>query len=401
MPEIVTKYKIFIASPSDLAEDRLAIDEIIQELNLTFGNQNNLVIEQVKWETHSAPGISEKDVQNVIKNDIGNQYDLFIGLMWMKFGTPTKEFGSGTEEEFNIALEHFQDNPNSIQILFYFKESLPQSLQDIIPEELEKVNRFRDSLGGENTLYWKYNSIENLQRFLRIHIPKRINTLISYNSTLAQTATEKDSKKKLIVDESDLGLLDYIDIFEDKIEIAKQAVNNIATATEWIGEKITEKADEITRINSNRFNPNKALLRRALKQSAQFMNEYASRINVEIPIYYDNYEDCIKAFSSIINISDDFFDNENIDELAESKEMAIGLHSGIDLALVGMESFYQSVINLPRIDKEINKAKRNVAEKLQSLIKDLNTSQSMTLELIKEISEKIDRIEITFANKRS
>lgn len=398
MPQTVTKYRIFIASPSDLMEDRQSIEEIIKELNLTFGNQNNLVIEQVKWETHSAPGISNKDVQNVINNDIGTQYDLFIGLMWTKFGTPTKKFGSGTEEEFNIALELFKKNPNSIQILYYFKNSLPQSLQDIIPDELEKVNRFRKSLGGENTFYWEYNKIEDLQRFLRIHIPKRINTLILSSSTSSLTPAKNDLENGLVLEESDLGLLDYIDIFEDKIEISNQAVNNIAMATEWIGEKITEKAEEITRINSNRFNPNKTLLRRALKQTAQFMHEYASRINVEIPIYYDNYEECIKAFSCIINISDDFFDTENIEELSESKEMAIGLHRGIENALVGMKSFYQSVIRLPRIDKEINQAKRNVAEKLQALIKDLTSSQIMTLELIKEISEKIVRIKITFAN---
>lgn len=66
MPEIVTKYKAFIASPSDLNDDRQSIDEVIRELNLTFGQQNNIVIEALKWETHSAPGISSSHVQEII-----------------------------------------------------------------------------------------------------------------------------------------------------------------------------------------------------------------------------------------------------------------------------------------------------------------------------------------------
>ena len=81
MPEIVKKYKVFLASPSDLLEDRASIDEVIKELNLTFGEQNNLVIELMKWETHSAPGASVKHQQALINKDIDGDYDLFIGLM--------------------------------------------------------------------------------------------------------------------------------------------------------------------------------------------------------------------------------------------------------------------------------------------------------------------------------
>ena len=33
MPEKVTKYKIFIGSPSDLAEERDSIDEVVKEVH--------------------------------------------------------------------------------------------------------------------------------------------------------------------------------------------------------------------------------------------------------------------------------------------------------------------------------------------------------------------------------
>ncbi len=36
MAKTVTKYSIFIASPSDLEEERIAIEEVTKELNLTF-----------------------------------------------------------------------------------------------------------------------------------------------------------------------------------------------------------------------------------------------------------------------------------------------------------------------------------------------------------------------------
>jgi len=59
MAKTVTKYSVFIASPSDLQEERIAIEEVTKELNLTFGIKQNIVIELLKWETHSAPGISQ------------------------------------------------------------------------------------------------------------------------------------------------------------------------------------------------------------------------------------------------------------------------------------------------------------------------------------------------------
>lgn len=396
MPETVTKYKLFLASPSDLGEDREGINEVIKEINLTFGQQNNLVVELMKWETHSAPGASGTYTQDLINKDIKNDYDLFIGLMWLKFGTPTDVASSGTEEEFNRAFARFNDNPESLQILFYFKNSPPLNLQDINPIELAKVNDFKKNLGDENVLYWHYATIEELQSYLRIHIPKRLTNLI-------QKQESKHSNQELVPVEpteiiEEFGLLDYLDIVEIKFETSTNSVNNIAEATIWIGNKMNEKTDEINRFNQSSFQPNQSQLRRILKQTAQSMNEYASRISVEIPIFFENYEEGIKALSSIVNIADDFFDKENIHELIEAKEAIIEMNSGISSGLTGIEDMYQSVIALPRIDKEINRAKRNISDKLRTFIHDLKSSSQLAVELVSEISEKIDRIEITFAN---
>ena len=95
MPTPILKYRLFLSSPSDLLDDRASIEQVISELNLTFGHDNNLILELIKWETHSGPAISDKSVQKIITDDVGDDYDLFIGLLWKKFGTPTDQFDSG------------------------------------------------------------------------------------------------------------------------------------------------------------------------------------------------------------------------------------------------------------------------------------------------------------------
>ena len=63
--------------------------------------------------------------------------------------------------------------------------------------------------------------------------------------------------------------------------------------------------------------------------TAQVMNQYASRLDVEIPIFFSNFEEAIKALSAIINLADDFYNDENIHELLESNQGIIQMNSGI------------------------------------------------------------------------
>jgi len=242
MPELILKYRIFLASPSDLYNEREAVSEVVSELNLTYGNPNNIVIELLKWETNSAPAISKISLQDIVNNDIP-EYDLFIGILWMKFGTPTKEFGSGTEEEFNIAHKKFLTGNKSLQILFYFKNSPPHSLDSINTQQLEKVMSFKSSLGEKNVMYWDFNAIEELQKFLRIHVPSRINELIKNPSITIEPSSSENKKEEIQIQqyEEEFGVLDYEEIIQESFDASTEALQRITTAMEWIGNEMTKK----------------------------------------------------------------------------------------------------------------------------------------------------------------
>ena len=94
---------VLVASPSDLEPERSRLEEVIREFNIVWSKNLCLRLELVKWETHGFPGIGE-DAQDVLNRQLGDDYDVFLGMMWTKFGTPTGRAGSGTEEEFNRAL---------------------------------------------------------------------------------------------------------------------------------------------------------------------------------------------------------------------------------------------------------------------------------------------------------
>ena len=55
MPFNSTTYRVLIASPSDLAEEREAATEAIYDWNAQHADDQGVVLLPIKWETHASP----------------------------------------------------------------------------------------------------------------------------------------------------------------------------------------------------------------------------------------------------------------------------------------------------------------------------------------------------------
>lgn len=161
-------YKCFIASPGDTNEERIVCDKILNEINKTIGEQFNFRIESLMWENDTRPSVGEYS-QATINKQIGS-YDIFVGIMFKKFGTPTKVAGSGTEEEFNLAYNRFL-NKEDVEIMFYFNDEAVKP-SEVNSDELTKVNIFRKNIAELGNYYWKYEGVNQFESFLRIHLTK-------------------------------------------------------------------------------------------------------------------------------------------------------------------------------------------------------------------------------------
>jgi len=91
-------FKVFIASPSDVAKERNIIRTVLNRWNEINTEKHQIVLYPVGWETHSTPEIGDHP-QKIINKRILKDCDLLIGVFWTLFGTPTEEYDSGTEEE--------------------------------------------------------------------------------------------------------------------------------------------------------------------------------------------------------------------------------------------------------------------------------------------------------------
>jgi hypothetical protein len=133
--------RIFASSPGDVAEERKNLKTVVDELAVTF-SKRGVTLELLTWETHSYPSLESP--QAAINRQIGS-YDIFVGIMWKRFGTPTDTADSGTEEEFRLAFRLWEQDRRR-PVLFYFNEKPYRlSSKDEI-EQLGKVMRFKTEL---------------------------------------------------------------------------------------------------------------------------------------------------------------------------------------------------------------------------------------------------------------
>jgi tetratricopeptide (TPR) repeat protein len=178
--------KIFIASPGDVKLEREKAREEIIGLQ-PVAQKLGYMLEAVGWETHATPGMGRS--QELI-NALVRECDLFIGILWRKFGAPTGEAESGTLEEFNLARERHAKE-RAPEIMLYFREVHPDFLSDPGPQ-LQKVLDFKQQIeDGRLALYQNYRDPEHFAHLLRQHLTEYLAKLVPASDDRPVTESDR------------------------------------------------------------------------------------------------------------------------------------------------------------------------------------------------------------------
>lgn len=188
MPETVTEITVFVASPGDVAKERRALDAVADEINRTVGSAEGFRLAVKKWETRARPAAGRP--QGVINQQLGPS-DIFVGIMWKRFGTPTGKAGSGTEEEFDEAYAQWKrKRKHKPEILFYFRESKFYPRTAAETRQFAAVQAFREKVQAR-ALTWTYPSAARFPDVVRPHLVE------AARAVMAQTTGQKRPTRKL------------------------------------------------------------------------------------------------------------------------------------------------------------------------------------------------------------
>ena len=138
--------RVFLASPSDLEAERKATKEIVERFNHTI-REIGWAVELLGWEDR-LPGYGRPQAQ--INEDV-DACDLFLGVLWRRWGSPSGKFQSGFEEEFERAVVRRRKS-ESPEIWIYFKRVDRTSDPG---DQLRQVLAFRKKLEQERELLFQ------------------------------------------------------------------------------------------------------------------------------------------------------------------------------------------------------------------------------------------------------
>jgi hypothetical protein len=395
-----TILSVFVASPSDVDEERNRLEEVIRDLNTAWARELGIRLELVRWETHAYPSFGE-DPQAVINDQIPNDYDLFIGLMWYRFGSPTGRAGSGTVEEFQRAKERFDQDPSSLQLMVYFKDSpVPVSPSKLDHSQLAKVTEFRSNLGDEGGLYWSFNSVEEFEKLVRLHLTRHVQNWRYKHSIQKQPISniEPSIKKEGSLDsettdlEDEPGLLDLMEQFEDEFATITEITGRIAAATDEIGEKMRTRTAETKEFASGPDSANRKEAKRLIARAAADMDQYVQRMEAELPLFSKHLNTGMNAMVQAAAMAIEFEVKD--DDLGQAKENfeAVREFSNTLTNVEGqITEFQDTIASLPRMTTTLNRSKRSMVNVLQRLINEFRNGQTMAREAEASYASIIDQ----------
>jgi hypothetical protein len=144
----VRELQIFIASPGDLPEEREVVRDVANLISLDMKSLG-VRLNVYGWEDEQ-PGLGRP--QEIINRQVDN-CDIFIGILNERWGSPTGEYSSGFEEEYERVMRR-QCSGEFPKVAIFFKTIENSRLKDP-GSELEKVLAFRRKQIEQRVLLYK------------------------------------------------------------------------------------------------------------------------------------------------------------------------------------------------------------------------------------------------------
>jgi len=195
MPYQAKVFRILIASPSDVAEERDLVVQCIQEWNDLHSADRKVVLLPLRWETHSRPEYGRRP-QEIINRTVVDHCDLLIGIFWTRIGTQANDGRSGTIEE----IERVAKGGRPV-LLYFSKAKIEPEKIDLT--QLTELKAFKSKTLPQ-ALVEHYSSTVDFREKISRHIEMKVREL------LAETTENPEDNTTQVVTDLDIAFVDPI-----------------------------------------------------------------------------------------------------------------------------------------------------------------------------------------------
>ncbi|HEV2516607.1 MAG TPA: DUF4062 domain-containing protein [Devosia sp.] len=387
MPRNDVVLSVFVASPSDTEEERSRIALAISEINDTWSRSAGIRLELVKWETHAYPALGE-DAQDVINHQIGDDYDVFVGVMWQRFGSPTQRFSSGTEEEFHRAKARHDSDPRSVRVMFYFKDA-PVAPSKIDLEQMAKVQAFRRTLGAAGSLHWSFEDSDHFEKLVRIHLQRVVQ---EWQRPIVEVPTPASPRELGPIDDEndDRGVLDYIIEFMDRFNEAAETMRETNELMETSGGRLQSMGNNLgvlTRAsNPSDYKRARAKIAAIASELLSFERDFKAKSDRTL----ENFEAGVDAVIKFVEMQPTVSENDRLAVLQLVQVMDDVQQSIRDYHVKLSETEAIATI-WPPVTRELNTARKRIQRTMGDVIVRYNNSELLIQELKQALFDLLRR----------
>ncbi|MCK4820003.1 DUF4062 domain-containing protein [bacterium] len=158
--------EVFIASPSDVIDERDLLEKVLQEWNAIHSKKNEIILQPIRWEKNVHSDFSDSP-QEIINQQILENADILVAIFWSKIGTPTENHESGTVEELKTHID-----AGKPAIVLFSKENLKQNHDQQQFNLLQDFKAWCQSSG----VYFEYKNLDDFKDVSRNQLSLKLNS---------------------------------------------------------------------------------------------------------------------------------------------------------------------------------------------------------------------------------
>lgn len=188
--------RIFLASPSDVWEERGISHQVIDTLGKEPHFRHRVLLDIIAWDDPSAgvPMLATERPQESIERarPTSATCDIVVVILWTRMGTPLSSadrcpstgepYESGTEREFEEAVNSEKFPPPEV-LVYRRRQPIEAALGSEAMREMSSVEQFFKKFREPNGAYVRsvneYDGPEDFRRLLRQHLDELIDDLIT------------------------------------------------------------------------------------------------------------------------------------------------------------------------------------------------------------------------------
>lgn len=379
MARQATVIDVFLSSPSDLGDEREFVAEAAQEWNLLRSKATGCYINIITSDSIIAPALSDRP-QSVINQQVGSDYDVYLGMMWSRLGSPTGQADSGTVEEFDRALDRYRGG-EAVRLCMLFKTA-PIPMAILQGEQFSKVEAFKRRFSSEGGLYREFEKEDELRGVLN-----RLFEQIAGESYEVTTLSEDDNTPlpapQLIVDVApdtlaanattledlaDIGLLDLNEQLTQVVTEQSEFLEGWTAAlvsNSDVANAATAEMQELTRFGT----ADPSALKPIMSRVSASMNSLSQYVENNIDSFVEKNNQIIALSEAGLDLSTDFSASPDGQDMRSS---IVELLAQLMENQSNLDELIGTTRGLPRMTTEFNRAKKRAISAQELMLDEIS-----------------------------